>query len=202
MHQTFKTQNLVTVGAGRDWDPVYTYSCEDWAQEFGISYPLVDDASYTLTRLFGVGVDEPAYHVIIDHTMTVQYSGRLNELAIMETIERLVSDLATVGIDRPRAESEWFIPERVALHEAYPNPFNPFSTIQYDLPKAIDVQLVVYDLLGREVIRLVDGYKESGYHQVVWRGRTTEGREVPAGIYIARLDTPEFTKSIKMVLLK
>ncbi|MCK4577265.1 MAG: DUF1565 domain-containing protein [Candidatus Marinimicrobia bacterium] len=88
------------------------------------------------------------------------------------------------------------------LYQNYPNPFNPVSTIQYDLPQASNVSLIVYDLLGREVARLVDGYMEPGNHQVQWNGKNSSGRELPSGIYIARLVTPEYAKSIKMVLLK
>jgi len=62
--------------------------------------------------------------------------------------------------------------------------------------------LTVYDLLGREIIRLVDGRMEAGYHRVVWNGTNSAGREMPTGIYLARLATPGFTKAIKMVLLR
>ena len=61
---------------------------------------------------------------------------------------------------------------------------------------------MVYDLLGREVIRLVDGHLEAGYHQQVWNGRARDGREVPTGIYFVVFMTPEFRKSNKMLLLK
>ena len=62
--------------------------------------------------------------------------------------------------------------------------------------------IIVYDLLGREVVRLVEGRLEPGYHQVLWDGKTSSGRDVPTGLYIARLVTPGYTRSIKMVLLK
>lgn len=88
------------------------------------------------------------------------------------------------------------------LYGNYPNPFNSVSTIRFDLPQASDVSLVVYDILGREVARLVDGYMEAGYHQVQWNGGDRLGGEVPSGIYIAQLMTPEYTNSIKMLLLK
>ncbi|UCD38810.1 MAG: T9SS type A sorting domain-containing protein, partial [Fidelibacterota bacterium] len=94
------------------------------------------------------------------------------------------------------------VPATVALHPAYPNPFNPSTSLAFDLPEAAAVQFIVYDMLGREVARLVDGYIESGTHHATWNGRTASGREVPTGIYIARLVTPEYSKSIKMVMLK
>ena len=86
-----------------------------------------------------------------------------------------------------------------------PCPFlhpRPSTTIRYDLPEAADIGLVIYDMLGREVVRLAHGRMEAGYHQLVWNGRTASGREVPSGIYIARMVTAAYTKSMKMVLLK
>lgn len=93
-------------------------------------------------------------------------------------------------------------PETYRLYQNYPNPFNLVTTFRYDLPKGSDVSLVVYDILGLEVARLVDGYMEPGYHHIQWAGKNQSGRSVPSGIYIGRLVTPEYTKSIKMVLLK
>ena len=86
--------------------------------------------------------------------------------------------------------------------QSYPNPFNPSSTIRFTLPEEGQVTLKVYDLMGREVATLVNGYIEPGYHQVVWNGKTASGHDVPTGIYIARLITPAATMSIKLVLLK
>ena len=94
------------------------------------------------------------------------------------------------------------IPVEYALHQNYPNPFNPTSTIQYDLPEVTTVTLVVYDILGRVVIKLVDQEMQPGYHRAIWDARDHTGRAMPTGIYIARLTTPGYTKSIKMLLLK
>ena len=89
------------------------------------------------------------------------------------------------------------LPTEFALNQNYPNPFNPATTLRFDLPQAAVVRLVVYDLRGREVARLADGDWPGGYHYVVW-----DGRGVPSGIFIARLVTPEYAQSIKMLLLK
>ena len=94
------------------------------------------------------------------------------------------------------------IPSEYALHPNYPTPYNPVSTIPYALPEGTSVILVIRDLLGREVLRAVEGHQNAGYHQFIWDGTDTYGRRVSSGIYIARLVTPGYTKSIKMVLLK
>ena len=99
-------------------------------------------------------------------------------------------------------DGETSIPLAFALHPAYPNPFNPSTNVRFDLPEATEIHLVVCDLLGREVVRLVDGHRQPGRHQIIWNGQDGGGREVPAGLYIARLVAPTYTRSIKLVLLK
>ena len=99
-------------------------------------------------------------------------------------------------------EEHGLLPADYALHQNYPNPFNPSTTLEFDLPAAADLRIVVYDLLGREVMRLVDRRMEAGYHQLVWNGRDRAGRELPTGMYIVLMMTPEYRKSIKMLLLK
>ena len=99
-------------------------------------------------------------------------------------------------------EHALLLPTTHALYPSYPNPFNPVTTLRFDLPQAAAVRLVVYDLQGREVARLLDRAWPAGYHHVVWDGRTTGGQEMPSGIYIGRMVTPQYTKSIKMVLLR
>jgi len=111
------------------------------------------------------------------------------------------------GIDKPYVNDMAF-PEKFRLGTGYPNPFNPITTITYDLPDDAQVSLVVYDILGREVARLVDGFVEPGYHQVEWDGKDQSGRLVPTGIYLYRLvatsleSSEHFTASRKLVLMK
>lgn len=120
----------------------------------------------------------------------VDFNG--NESAASELVSAPV--LAVVG--------QSSIPQQFALHANYPNPFNPTSTIQYDIPEAANVTLVIYDILGREVIRLVDRQIQPGYHRAVWDAKDHVGGAMPTGIYFARLLTPDYTKSIKMLLLR
>ncbi|MFC1547963.1 YCF48-related protein [Candidatus Neomarinimicrobiota bacterium] len=95
------------------------------------------------------------------------------------------------------AETKDIIPSAFRLGQNYPNPFNPVTTIHYDLPQASEVSLIVYNILGQEVARLVEGDIEPGFHEIQWHGR-----EFPSGLYLARIVTPEHSKSIKMLLLK
>ncbi len=105
--------------------------------------------------------------------------------------------LSSLGI-----EVVGLIPDQFALHPAYPNPFNPTTSLAYDLPEAGYVSVIVYDLIGREISRLVDRNMNPGYHKIIWNGRDRIGSQVPSGIYIARIVTPGFSKSIKLVLMR
>lgn len=99
------------------------------------------------------------------------------------------------------AEGAAGMPEEFSIRN-HPNPFNPSTTIQVAIPKEASVLLKVYDLLGREVAELVKGDMAAGYHQVPWSGVDHSGQRVPSGIYIAVLVSPQYTKSIKMLLLE
>jgi subtilisin-like proprotein convertase family protein len=94
------------------------------------------------------------------------------------------------------------LPTRVALGANYPNPFNPMTTIAFELPRATGVQLRVYDLRGKLVATLAEGMHSAGRHEVVWSGRDTGDRQVASGMYVYRLVTDERTLSRKMLLVK
>lgn len=99
------------------------------------------------------------------------------------------------------------VPDHYDLHASYPNPFNPATTIRYDLPEASNVTLVIYDLMGRGVMRW-DQQEDAGYKQVIWDGKDQSGRLAPASIYIYRFiaasveSDKRFSATRKMVLMK
>ncbi len=93
-------------------------------------------------------------------------------------------------------------PASFALSGNYPNPFNPKTTICFDLPMSAQVELRVYDTGGHLVDTVLDGPRSAGSHEVVWSGRDQEGRSVPSGVYFYRLDAGPFSQIQKMVLLK
>jgi len=84
-----------------------------------------------------------------------------------------------------------------SLHNAHPNPFNPTTAISYQLSAISFVNLSVYDLSGRKVTELVDGWQEAGSHEVIFNGSN-----LASGIYLYRLNAGSFNASGKMILLK
>ncbi len=97
---------------------------------------------------------------------------------------------------------ETALPARLALAPPSPNPFNPSTSLRFDLPSPASVTLTVYDIEGRRVRRLVEGHREAGSHLVTWRGRDDGGRSVSSGIYLAALQAGDRRLSRKLILLK
>ncbi|MEM1127268.1 MAG: T9SS type A sorting domain-containing protein [Bacteroidota bacterium] len=112
--------------------------------------------------------------------------------AVADTVADLQADgLATASADLIDA------PESFELHQNYPNPFNPTTTISFDLPDTAPVTLKVYDLMGREVITLVDGVMDAGVHEVYFDAGT-----LASGTYLYRLTTPQQAFVKQMMLVK
>ncbi|HLF19406.1 MAG TPA: T9SS type A sorting domain-containing protein, partial [Bacteroidota bacterium] len=89
------------------------------------------------------------------------------------------------------------VPSSYALHEAYPNPFNPSTTIRYDLSQDDYVKLKIFDVTGREIAVLVDGFQQGGQYMVQFNANG-----LPSGIYLYQISTGKFTQAKKLVLTK
>ena len=89
------------------------------------------------------------------------------------------------------------LPTKYELYQNYPNPFNPTTSIRYDISKASLVKIYIYDVLGREVAKLVDEYKDAGRYEAIWyaQNQTT-------GFYIYKIEAGDYEKKMKMMLVK
>lgn len=94
------------------------------------------------------------------------------------------------------------IVQEFMLHPAYPNPFNPSTTLSYSLGVATDVQLNIYDVTGRLVRELVNAHQSAGIHQIVWNGQDTSEQAVATGVYFVSLRALGFKQTQKLLLLK
>ncbi len=101
----------------------------------------------------------------------------------------------SVGIDK--YEQSEMIPKGFILYQNYPNPFNMETEISYDLPKASYVRLEVYNILGQNVISLVDGKQKAGYKTAKW-----DASSLSSGTYFYKLKAGDFVQTRKMVLLQ
>jgi hypothetical protein len=89
------------------------------------------------------------------------------------------------------------VPTRFELLPCFPNPFNPTTTIPFAVPQPSRIQVVVYDILGREVARLADGFFSAGYHRVSWNAQGAG-----TGLYFVRLDASDFHRIQKVLLIR
>jgi len=94
------------------------------------------------------------------------------------------------------------LPREFAVYQNYPNPFNMQTRIDYDVPESADVRLVIFNTAGKRVIELENGRKSAGIYQVEWNGLDSQGRDVPSGTYIVKLQAGDFTGQKKIVLIK
>ncbi len=88
-------------------------------------------------------------------------------------------------------------PDRFTVEQNYPNPFNPSTRIRYDLPQKSLVTVKVFNIIGREIITLVNGEETAGHHEIIF-----EATNMPSGIYLYRIQAGNFTQTKKMSLLK
>ena len=94
------------------------------------------------------------------------------------------------------------LPE-MKLYQNFPNPFNSSTTIKFHINKCIPVQLIIYSINGREVIRLIKNQIYSpGEHKITWKGTDKYGKEVSSGIYMYQLKTDSFIKTQKMIYIR
>jgi len=94
------------------------------------------------------------------------------------------------------------LPITYNLYNAYPNPFNPVTTLRYELPETGLVNITIYDMLGRQVKILINQNQDAGYRSVVWNATNDYGTPVSAGIYLYQIQAGEYISTKKMVLLK
>lgn len=119
-------------------------------------------------------------------------------------------DIGAVQVGLPGSnEEEPLLPEKFALFDNYPNPFNNSTSLRFALPYDAKVELVIYDILGREVTSLISEQKEAGEHIIQWNGQNISGSNSSTGVYLLRIMVQEtgsdnilYTHVKKMVLIK
>ena len=94
------------------------------------------------------------------------------------------------------------LPNIYKLCQNFPNPFNPVTTINYQIPEASNIELKIYNARGQEIKTLVSKYQQAGYYQVRWYGADSKGSQVSTGVYIYKIMAGNFSKTMKMLMIK
>jgi len=118
----------------------------------------------------------------------------VNASVSIDNVISAVSKLASVTVQA--------VPTVYSINQNFPNPFNPTTTIEYSIPQAGNVNLVIYNMAGQKVRTLVNENQPASYKKVVWDGRNDMGETVGAGLYFYKLVSGNFSKIQKMTLIK
>ncbi len=128
---------------------------------------------------------------VLDETYSVDFASAQLRGAGNEDLTAELDGLSSDGV-----------PVAFRLVQNAPNPFNPVTKVAYHVPSESRVTIRVFDVTGRLVTTLVDGVVEPGRHTAVWNGTNNRGESVGSGVYFCTMETPDYSSSLKMTLLK
>jgi hypothetical protein len=110
--------------------------------------------------------------------------------------------MVSTGGNVSAANENILMPNQFKVYDAYPNPFNPVTTLRYQLPEANMVSVTIYDMAGREIKNLVHQQQNQGLYTIEWNGTNNFGNSVSAGIYLYQVQSGVYNQTNKMILLK
>ena len=166
------------------------------------TYPSKLEARYE----YPISVETEAYPITVkwemskstDKKLTLVSGGKL--LAVLEGSGSVkVKNAAGLGI---AVGGDVNVPKKYALGQNYPNPFNPSTRFTVDVPKVSNVEVVVYDVLGRKIATLMTGEQAAGSYEMEWNGTDAHNQVVPTGIYFIRMTADNFSAVQKVMLMK
>ena len=131
-----------------------------------------------------------------------EYGGDYWIPGITWDVDSIFGETFTEVIELNVGENPNRIPTRFHLYPAFPNPFNPITTLRYELPENGLVNIIIYDMLGKQVKTLINQTQDAGYRSVIWDATNDYGKPVSAGIYLYQIQAGEYMQTKKMVLLK
>ena len=172
-----------------------------WKLEFNISAGRISVGMAGADRLIGIGVLSYLKFVVNESAVPNQSSELkidtmlFNQGSPVAVIQN--GSVSVIAVDIDERDGTNGLVRSFSLSQNYPNPFNPETVIRYSIPKAEKVSVVVYNLLGEKVARLIDERKQAGSYVVKWNASN-----VSSGIYFYRLQAGDFVQTRKMVLLK
>lgn len=167
------------------------------ANSFTNNITVLDPTLSQILMVYGELGYEPGQ---FDYPADIYIDG--NEMQVCELFadsSGIQSFIIQPGLGKRTTET---LPRSFQLYPNYPNPFNPSTTLKFDLPEEGAVHLVIYNILGQRVRTLVNQVLPAGRHGIVWDGRNQAGNIVSSGVYFCSLRTDNFFTSRKMILMK
>lgn len=197
-HISFWTRYVIELNHDYGYVEVSADGGQNW-QQLGDPYTGIKASWYqegrSLTNFCGQGYDDVRirFRFVSDSTQAFPALGWF-----IDDIEIYPTELTTSVAGEFQVET----PKGYHLSDNYPNPFNPETTIEYELPKAGSVRLEVYNLLGQKVKTLIDHIQAAGVHRVNWDGKNEFSDNIASGIYLYRMETNDFKATKRMLLIR
>ena len=172
---------------------------------YGYLWWLLDDlgTSYSAQGFGGqVIAVYPEYDLVIGAQSDIDWaSGDYNSHSdlLNYRIHDIASMFENLELDN---DNDVQSPSSFKLYSNYPNPFNPVTSLSYDLPEDSFVSITIYDMLGNVVNNLINTNQSSGYKSVKWNATNNQGQPVSSGVYLYSIEAGDFRKTKKMILLK
>ena len=172
-----------------------------WKLEFNISAGRISVGMAGADSLIGIGVLSYLKFVVAESAVPNQSSELkidtllFNQGSPVAVIQN--GSVSVIAVDIDERDGTNGLVRSFSLSQNFPNPLNPETVIRYSIPKAEEVSLVVYNLIGEEVTHLIGETQQAGYYNVTW-----DASNVASGIYFYRLQAGDFVQTRKMILLK
>jgi hypothetical protein len=190
----YEDQGLVTVGIGSGWSD--TYDCKDWAKNYSVTYPIIDDDRANLKSLFADGT--VPHHVIIDHNMQVVYTAKGTIIPPLGNDFLITLSTALQNMNVLSTINESMFPNEPKLNSCYPNPFNNTTKISYVINAETPVSINVLDLQGKIKNSLISLSSQSpGSYSFSWNAD-----QYASGVYFIQLVTKNNIQHQKVLLVK
>ncbi len=158
--------------------------------------PTWKEVSISLGNYVGPGFENVLLRLRLqtkDGTIGSNFWGwQIDDIVLREDVQ--------VGVEE--AETRISLPTEFAMEQNYPNPFNPTTTIAYQLPRAGQVRMEIFNTLGQRIRTLIDRKLEAGRYTVVWKGDDDLGNAVATGMYLCRMEVADLTLVRKLLLLQ
>ena len=161
--------------------------------------------------------DSPDYDDLLESPTSFKFGVHARQEAYVtadgDTVSRAVADTVVFWLDNLRFthpsyaglstdDDRKVIANQFTLSNAYPNPFNPSTTIDFILEHQNEIDMAIFNINGQLIQTLKSGIQPAGAHSVVWNGKNALGELVGSGVYIYSLSTPEKTVSKRLIFLK
>ena len=210
-------EDNTTIDLSWDFNPIVLGRADSDVDDFSSKTRIVTDN----TRSLEILRDDPEFLIFrqtdsgvfqqIASTTELSYTGSLpfpqstyRFYIVAEYPEGTSNKSNTVSTDDPHnvVDEQQEIPLAYALHNNYPNPFNPVTNISFSLPEEVRVTIKIYNIRGELVKTIVDEIMTAGFHTIQWEGRNNNNRQVSSGIYFYNIKAGPFNETGKALLLK